>query len=162
MSNIKKLSSLIISKKATIGIIGLGYVGLPLSILFSKSGYRVIGFDINEDKINKIQNNQTYIERIPNKDIQLILKKGFCTSDFSNISNCDFIIICVPTPLKKNNTPNLDFVKNTIQFIFKFLQSGQVLVLESTSYPGTTRELIINKLKKKFEIGKDFYVGFSS
>ncbi len=161
MSNKKNLYKLISTNKAKIGIIGLGYVGLPLSILFSKKGFKVIGFDIDNSKIKKIKKKISYIDRISHKDIKKILKKGYCTSNFSDVSKCDFIIICVPTPLKKNK-PNLEYLKLTIKNIKNYLRKNQVLILESTSYPGTTREIIANTISKKFNIGKNFYLGFSS
>jgi len=161
MSNRNNLFKLVSSRQATVGIIGLGYVGLPLSILFSKKGFRVIGFDIDKSKIKKINNKVSYIDRISNQDIKKILKKGFCTYNFSHISKCDFIIICVPTPLKKNK-PNLEFLKSTINNINKHLRPNQVIILESTSYPGTTREILAKEILKKFNLGTNFYLGFSS
>ncbi len=164
MKNIflKKITNLIDAKKCRVGIIGLGYVGLPLSILFAKNNFKIIGFDIDKKKIAKIKKNNSYIDRISNKDISLINKNGNFYSNFSNIRKCDIIIICVPTPLKKNQNPDLSFIKNTINSIKVFLKKGQVLILESTSYPGTTEEEIYQKIKNNFEIGKDFFLGFSS
>ena len=164
MKNIflKKITNLIDAKRCRVGIIGLGYVGLPLSILFAKNNFKIIGFDIDKKKIAKIKRNKTYIDRISNKDISLINKNGNFYSNFSNIRKCDIIIICVPTPLKKNQNPDLSFIKNTINSIKIFLKKGQVLILESTSYPGTTEEEIYQKIKNNFEIGKDFFLGFSS
>ena len=155
--------NLLKSKKntVTVGIVGLGYVGLPLSILLAKKGFRIIGFDIDKKKIDKINKKISYIDRISNKDAGKILKKGFCTDNFSNISYCDFIIICVPTPLL-NNKPNLQYLKTTIKNIFKFFRKNQTVILESTSYPGTTRELLASIISKKFTLGKDFFIGFSS
>ena len=161
MSNIKKLSNLIVTNKATVGIIGLGYVGLPLSILLSKIGFKVVGFDIDKKKIKKIKSNTSYIDRISNQALKKIQKKGFCTSKFSYISQCDFIIICVPTPLKKNK-PNLSYLKSTIKNINKYLRPFQAIILESTSYPGTTREILAKNISKKFKLGKNFFIGFSS
>ncbi len=149
------------SRRITIGVIGLGYVGLPLSILFSKKGFKVIGFDIDKKKIKKINLKKSYIDRISDKQVSIILKKGYCTYNFSNISKCDFIIICVPTPLKKNK-PNLEYLKSTINNIKNFLKPNQTIILESTSYPGTTREVLGKVLCKKFNIGTNFYLGFSS
>ena len=149
------------SRRITIGVIGLGYVGLPLSILFSKKGFKVIGFDIDKKKIKKINLKKSYIDRISDKQVSIILKKGYCTYKFSNISKCDFIIICVPTPLKKNK-PNLEYLKSTINNIKNFLKPNQTIILESTSYPGTTREVLGKVLCKKFNIGTNFYLGFSS
>ncbi len=155
--------NLIEKKKITVGIVGLGYVGLPLAILFSKKGFHTFGFDVDTKKIKLIKNKVSYIERIPNKYISFLTKnKNNCFSSYKNIIKCNFIIICVPTPLKKNNTPNLLHIKKTIKNIKKYLKIGQTIVLESTSYPGTTEEEIVKILSNKFDIGKDLFVGFSS
>ncbi|MDC1077870.1 nucleotide sugar dehydrogenase [Candidatus Pelagibacter sp.] len=158
---IKKIIKDIRSKKAKIGIIGLGYVGLPLAILFAKKDFRVIGFDTDKKKIQALNKKKSYIDRISSSQVKQIFKKGFCTYDFSHITECDCIIICVPTPLKKNQ-PDLSFIKYTITSILKYLKKEQLIILESTSYPGTTRELVVNKVSKIFDIGKNFYIGFSS
>ena len=164
----KKLNNLLsfLKKKITkkdikIGIIGLGYTGLPLAIQIRKKGFIIFGFDVDKKKISNLKKGISYIDRIKNIDLRKFSKKLF-SSNFKNIQYCDVIIICVPTPLKGKNEPNLDFIKNTIQDIIPHLKKGQILILESTSYPGTTREIIVNKLKKKFNIGKDFFIGFSS
>ena len=164
----KKLNNLLsfLKKKITkkdikIGIIGLGYTGLPLAIQIRKKGFVIFGFDVDKKKISNLKKRVFYINKIKNIDLRKFSKKLF-SSNFTNIQYCDVIIICVPTPLKSKNEPNLDFIKNTIQDIIPHLKKGQILILESTSYPGTTRELIVNKLKKKFNIGKDFFIGFSS
>ncbi len=161
MSNIKNLTNNISLHNVTVGVVGLGYVGLPLSILFSKKGFKVIGFDNDKNKIQKIKKANSYIDRISNKDIKRILKKGFCTSNFTYVSKCDFIIICVPTPLKKNK-PNLEYLKSTIKNIKKYLRENQTIILESTSYPGTTREMFSKLISKKFNLGENFFLGFSS
>lgn len=164
----KKLNNLLsfLKKKITkkdikIGIIGLGYTGLPLAIQIRKKGFVIFGFDVDKKKISNLKKGISYIDRIKSIDLRKFSKKLF-SSNFKNIQYCDVIIICVPTPLKGKNEPNLDFIKNTIQDIIPHLKKGQILILESTSYPGTTREIIVNKLKKKFNIGKDFFIGFSS
>ena len=157
-----KLSKLIKNKKINIGVIGLGYVGLPLAILFAKKGLKVFGFDIDIDKIKILNSQKSYIERIAASDIILLLKKGVVTSNFENIINCDVIVICVPTPLKNKNIPDISFVKETFISIKKYLRKNQILILESTSYPGTTREEFANRLDKKFSLGKNFFIGFSS
>jgi len=159
---LKKTTNLIDTKKCTVGIIGLGYVGLPLSILFVKNNFNIIGFDIDKKKIKKIKKDNSYIERISNKDVGLINKNGKFYSNYSNINKCDVIIICVPTPLKKDDSPDLSFIKATISSIKKFLKKGQILILESTSYPGTTREEIYEKIKNRFNMGEEFFLGFSS
>ena len=158
----KKAISLIDNKKCTVGIIGLGYVGLPLSILFVKNNFKIIGIDIDKNKINKIKKNDSYLDRISNKDIALINKNGKFFSNFNKIKVCDIVIICVPTPLKIDQSPDLSFIRKTISSIKKFLRKGQTLILESTSYPGTTKEEIYFKIKDKFDIGKNFFLGFSS
>ncbi len=150
------------NKSSKIGIIGLGYVGLPLSILLVKNNFHIFGFDTDKKKISKIKKNKSYIDRISNSDVALINKRGKFYSNFSKIRECEIIIICVPTPLKNNTVPDLSFIRNTIKSIKKFLKKGQVLILESTSYPGTTNEEIYKKLKSKFNIGKNFFLGFSS
>ena len=158
----KKAISLIDNKKCTVGIIGLGYVGLPLSILFVKNNFKIIGIDIDKNKINKIKKNDSYLDRISNKDIALINKNGKFFSNFNKIKVCDIVIICVPTPLKIDQSPDLSFIRKTISSIKKFLRKGQTLILESTSYPGTTKEEIYFKIKDRFDIGKNFFLGFSS
>ncbi len=158
---LKNLYNSINKLNATVGVIGLGYVGLPLSILFSKKKFKVIGFDTDKGKINKLNKRKSYIQRISIKDIDKIYKKGFCTNDFSLIKDCDFILICVPTPLK-NNKPNLEYIISTYSNIKNYLREKQVLILESTSYPGTTREILSRELSKKFILGENFFLGFSS
>ncbi len=152
----------IISKKAIIGIVGLGYAGLPLALLFAKKNFCVNGFDIDKDKIRKIKKGQSYINRIKDEQIKILNKKGSFYATFENINKCDFIIICVPTPLKKNDEPDLKFVKKSFISIKKKLRVGQAIVLESTSYPGTTKDILVDQLKKDFSIGEEIYVGFSS
>ena len=115
----KHIIKKITTKKASIGIIGLGYVGLPLSILCVKKGFKVFGFDIDKSKINKINSKVSYIERIKNKDIEILNKKGSFSSKFNNVSKCDIIILCVPTPLKKNK-PYINHIKSTIKSVKKF------------------------------------------
>ena len=161
-SYIEKINHLIENKKCTIGIVGLGYVGLPLSILFVKNNFKIVGFDIDQIKISKIKKNISYIDRISAKDVNLINNNGNFYSKFSNIKKCDIIIICVPTPLKRNGSPDLSCIKETIYSIKKVLRKGQVLILESTSYPGTTYDEIYKKIKGKFKIGENFFLGFSS
>ena len=158
----KKIKKKIVSKKLNVGIIGLGYVGLPLAILLAKKNVNIFGFDTDEKKIKKLQNRKSYIQRISNSDIEILSKKSHVSSYFDNISKCDVLLICVPTPLKKFNKPDLTFIKKTFNSIKKYLCENQILILESTSYPGTTRDEFVNKLKKKFDLGSNFFIGFSS
>jgi UDP-N-acetyl-D-glucosamine dehydrogenase len=155
---VKKLDK----KKAVIGIIGLGYVGLPLSIRFSKVGYKVIGFDIDRNKIKYLNQNKSYISHISNKDIKSIQNNFLSTSSFNKINKVDIVILCVPTPLKKNKTPDLSFIINTIKMISPYLVKGQAVSLESTTYPGTTEEVVLPFIKKlNFNIGKNFFLVYS-
>ncbi len=155
---IKKISA----KKINVGIIGLGYVGLPLAILMAKKGVNIYGFDTNQKKIKIIQSQKSFIERIKVKDIKILNKKGKVSNNFLNISKCDVILVCVPTPLKNATSPDLSYIKIVISNIRKYLKENQILILESTSYPGTTREEFANKLKNRFNLGKNFFIGFSS
>ena len=161
--NFKKLiTDKIKNKNITVGVIGLGYVGLPLLINFAKNKVKTFGFDKDKKKISMIRKNKSYIDRISNKDIKYLTSfKNNCFSKMENLKNCDIIVICVPTPLKKN-LPNLSYIKSAVKEIIKNSRFGQIIILESTSYPGTTNDLIINKLKSRFIIGKNIFVGFSS
>lgn len=157
----KTITTLLKERKISIGVIGLGYVGLPLSILFAKKNFKLIGFDLDKKKIKFINKGISYIDRISHKEIKNLKKNNFFTSKFDQIKNCDFIIICVPTPLNKKLEPDCSFIEKTFSLIKDKLRVGQTIILESTSYPGTTRELILNKLNKKFKVGDNFFVGFS-
>ena len=149
-------------KKAVIGIIGLGYVGLPLSIRFSKVGYKVVGFDIDKSKIKCLNDNRSYISHIPNKDIKTIKNNFSCTSLFKKINETDVVILCVPTPLKNNKKPDLSFVIKTVKKILPHLRKGQAVSLESTTYPGTTEEIVMPFItKSNFNIGNDFFLVYS-
>jgi UDP-N-acetyl-D-glucosamine dehydrogenase len=156
---IKKFSD----KSATIGIVGLGYVGLPLAIRYAEVGYKVIGFDVDPDKAEKIKAGKTYIKHINDEVIQQAINNGFtATTDFSKAGECDALIICVPTPLDEHREPDLSFVINTAESLLPYLVKGQVVSLESTTYPGTTDE----ELKPLIEstgltVGKDIFLVYS-
>lgn len=151
------------SKQATIGIVGLGYVGLPLARRYSEVGYKVIGFEIDAAKVEKLKKNETYIKHIESKDIARMNQNGFIpTTDFSRIGEADAIILCVPTPLNKYREPDLSFVINTTEDILPYLRKEQVLSLESTTYPGTTDEELATRVESKgFTLGKDYYLVYS-
>ncbi len=156
------LKNKIINNKVKIGIIGLGYVGLPLSIKFTQKNISVIGFDIDKKLVSTLNNGKFHLKTINKIFMNKRFKRNFsATNNFSKISNVDVIIICVPTPLKKDKKPDLSFLKKTIKNIKKYLVHGQLISLESTTYPGTTRELIVNKINNKYEVGKDFFISFS-
>ena len=137
------------SRTAKIGVIGLGYVGLPLSLLLSEAGFKVTGFDIDTKKVTDLEAGRSYIFRIPAEEIQSARTKGFsATADFSGLSDQDAIIMCVPTPLTEHREPDLSYVANTAKAAAPWLREGQLVVLESTTYPGTTEELMIPILEE--------------
>lgn len=156
---IKKLKS----KEAVIGIVGLGYVGLPLMLRYSAIGYKVTGFDIDESKIAKLNAGQTYIEHISAAKIAEAREAGFeATSDFKRISECDAIILCVPTPLNKYREPDMSFVISTTDAVKKHLRAGQVVSLESTTYPGTTEEELLPRIQEEgLQVGQDIFLVYS-
>ena len=151
------------NKSATIGIIGLGYVGLPLVIRFMEEKFKVIGFDIDDEKCRKLNSGESYIRHIMEKSIQLALKNGFiATSNWNRITEVDCMLICVPTPLGENNSPDLQYIHNTLYSIKSYLQKGQLLILESTTYPGTTEEEIVPIVENcNFNIGTDYFIAYS-
>ena len=160
---IDKLHMRVKKHKSTIGIIGLGYVGLPLSIRFSEEGFKVVGFDIDKEKVDLLNSGKSYIKHINSDDIAAMSANGFmATSDFSQIATVDVIIICVPTPLGVHNEPDLSFIHGTLENIKPYLKENQLLVLESTTYPGTTEEEIVPVIKNAgFNIGENFFIGYS-
>lgn len=163
--NLKKnILNKINNKCFNIAIIGLGYVGLPLALSFSKKKLKIKIFGVDKDKtkIKYLNLNKSYISNIKNNNIEKFnSKKNIFTNNFKFVQKCDFIIICVPTPLKKNQ-PDLSFIRLAVKNLRKFVRNGQAIILESTSYPGTTEDLIVKKLKSRFKIGKNLFVGFSS
>jgi UDP-N-acetyl-D-glucosamine dehydrogenase len=157
----KQIIQSIKKRNSIIGIIGLGYVGLPLCNIFLKNKFTVYGFDIDKKKINLLKKKKIYIPNIESKFNNFINKKFFVFNNFNAIKKVDVIIICVPTPVNKNNTPDLSPIISTIKKIIKFIKLNQLLVLESSTYPGTTEQLIVNQIKKKFIIGKNYFIGYS-
>ena len=147
-------------KTAKIGIIGLGYVGLPLTLQFSKKKFEVLGFDIDIEKINLLNNNKSYIKHISSKIIKRNRKNLTFTSSFNQISKVDIIILCLPTPLTLNLKPDLSYIKKTMLKIKRYLENGKLIILESSTYPGSTKDLILPFLKK-FKVGHNFFVGYS-
>lgn len=161
MSRIKQM---IEKKEATLGVIGLGYVGLPLAVEKAKAGYKVIGFDLQQQKVDMVNNGVNYIGDVVNEDLSTIVKSGMlvATSDFSKIAQLDCVSICVPTPLDKHQQPDISYVKSSAETIAKYLHEDMLVVLESTTYPGTTEELIKPILETSgLKCGKDFYLAFS-
>ena len=163
-----KLLEKIKNKSAIVGIIGMGYVGLPLALTFSAKKFNVLGFDLDEKKISLLNKGRGYLKHISDNKIKQAVNSGYLktTSDFSKLKEVDAIIICVPTPLTEHREPDMSFVENTAKTIAKYLRKGQLVVLESTTYPGTTEELLLPMFensndKNKFKVGKDFYLAFS-
>ena len=144
-----RLSQAIIARTATIAVCGLGYVGLPLAATICRAGFSVVGFDIDTEKITAINDGRSYIGAVRTEEVSDFVKIGKlrATRDFRELAHCDIIIICVPTPLTRHREPDLSFVKETAETIARTLRPGQLVVLESTTYPGTTDEVVKPILK---------------
>lgn len=152
------------NKKINIAVIGLGYVGLPLAVEFCKSGFKVIGIDIDEQRIATVAKGKSYIRDIPEETIFNLVKNGLFTASFrfSPLEKTDAAFICVPTPLNKTKDPDISYILDAVNQIKKYLHKEQLVVLESTTYPGTTRELILPILEETgLKVGVDFYLAFS-
>ncbi len=151
------------NKTAVIGIIGLGYVGLPLALRFSEVGYPVLGFDIHPAKVAKLNGGETFIEHISSSSIAAARSRGFsATTDFGRISEADALILCVPTPLTKHREPDLSFVLDSLGSLLPYLRAGQVVSLESTTYPGTTDEELGPRIESQgFTLGEDIFLVYS-
>lgn len=160
-----KLLLKIEKRQINVGVVGLGYVGLPLAVEKAKAGFKTIGFDVQEQKVDMVNQGTNYIGDVVDSDLALLVKNGMlsATSDFSFIKDVDFIAICVPTPLDEHQQPDISYVKTSTEAIAKYLKKGTMVVLESTTYPGTTEELIKPILENGsgLKCGKDFYLGFS-
>lgn len=151
------------NKTAVIGVVGLGYVGLPLVLRYSEVGYRVVGFDIDQSKIDHIEAGTSYIEHISAGSIARAVEQGFeATTDFNRASDVDALILCVPTPLNKYREPDLSFVLDTTDSLVPYLRAGQVVSLESTTYPGTTDEELLPRIESRgFKVGQDVFLVYS-
>lgn len=160
-----KLIEAIKKREVTIGIVGLGYVGLPLAREFLKKDFTILGFDLDDNKIGMLNKGKSYIRHIGEDFLReyVLEKKMFgATSDFSRLPEADMILICVPTPLDEHYNPDLSYVLNSTEVIAKYLKKGHVVVLESTTYPGTTQEEMLPVLERTgMTVGKDFYLGYS-
>ena len=150
-------------KTATIGIVGLGYVGLPLMLRYCEVGYKVVGFDIDQTKVDALRAGKSYIEHISSASIENAVRSNFDpTTDFSRAADVDALILCVPTPLNKYREPDLSFVLNTVEALLPHLRAGTVVSLESTTYPGTTEEELKPRIEKRgLKVGKDIFLVFS-
>lgn len=150
-------------KKGIIGILGLGYVGQPLFLRYADIGFKVLGFDIDEEKVKELNGGHSRIEHISDAKISQAIKRGFeATSDFSRVAECDALILCVPTPLNKYREPDMSFVINTTDMLKPYVREGQVVSLESTTYPGTTEEILLPRVTEKgFVVGEDIFLVYS-
>ena len=161
----EKLLSRIAERKITVGVVGLGYVGLPLAVEKAKAGFRTIGFDVQEEKVNLVNAGHNYIGDVVDAELAQLVRNGTlsATSDFSFIKDVDFVAICVPTPLDVHQEPDISYVESSAKSIAGHLTAGTIVVLESTTYPGTTEELLKPLLEEGsgLKCGTDFYLGFS-
>ena len=163
MNTLAPLLEKLASKQAVIGVVGLGYVGLPIVIRYSDVGFRVIGFDIDPEKVEKLNQGASYIEHIPGDHITRAIAGGFsATTDFNEASKADALILCVPTPLDDQRQPDLSYVLNTTDSLVPHLRSGQVVSLESTTYPGTTEEELLPRIESTgLKVGQDIFLVYS-
>jgi UDP-N-acetyl-D-glucosamine dehydrogenase len=151
-------------RTATVGVIGLGYVGLPLAVEFARSGYRTIGFDVRADVVEAVLAGESHILDVASERVRAFVGEGLltATTDMSLLAECGAIAICVPTPLSKTKDPDLTYVASATQAVKAAMQPGQVIILESTTYPGTTRDVLLPVLEEKgLQVGKDFFLCFS-
>jgi len=159
-----ELKAKIENKKANIGIIGQGYVGLPLAVEFAKAGFKVTGFDTDEKKVSDINKGISHILDVPSEDVKALVETGKlkASADTSLLNKMDAVIICVPTPLRKTKEPDISYILSASEAIAKNKRKGQLIILESTTYPGTTEEIILPKLESdSSKAGKDFFLAFS-
>jgi len=161
MNNIKQK---LLNKTATLGVVGLGYVGLPLAVEKAKAGFKTIGFDVQESKVEMVNAGKNYIGDVVNEDLEEIVKSGLlsATTDFAQVASADCVCICVPTPLDEHQQPDISYVKASAESIVPYMHKDMLIVLESTTYPGTTEELLKPILEKSgLKCGEDFYLAFS-
>ena len=159
-----KLIGKLRSREAQIGIVGLGYVGLPLSLAYAEAGYRVLGLDIDENKTDCINQGKSYIQHIDEQRIAQAIRqqKIWATTDFSKAAEADALILCVPTPLNQYREPDLSFIRTTMEKLLPHLRQGQVISLESTTYPGTTEEELRPLIEQQgFVVGEDVFLVYS-
>jgi UDP-N-acetyl-D-glucosamine dehydrogenase len=158
------LADRIRSRRARVGIVGLGYVGLPLAVEFARAGFRVTGIDINETKASRVNDGDSYVGDVPSSTLGPLVESGKlrATSDFDEVAELDTINICVPTPLRKTKDPDMSFIVSSCQEIARRFHPGMLVVLESTTYPGTTEEVVLPMLTQPgLEVGRDFFLCFS-
>jgi UDP-N-acetyl-D-glucosamine dehydrogenase len=163
-SRLEDLKQRIESREARMGVIGLGYVGLPLSVEFARAGFKVTGFDVDVQKVESLREGQSYIEDVSSEDLQSVMADGRlqATTDFSDLARLDVINICVPTPLTNSKDPDLSHMTGAMQEILRRMRSGQLVILGSTTYPGTTHDLFVPILEQSgLKVGEDFSLAFA-
>jgi UDP-N-acetyl-D-glucosamine dehydrogenase len=159
-----ELTDKISERRAVVGVIGLGYVGLPLAVEFAHGGLKTIGFDLDDHRTSLINRGQSYIPDVPTEAVKTLVDRGklSASSDFSKLSETDAVVICVPTPLRKTKEPDISYILAASEQVRRYLHSPQLIVLESTTYPGTTDEVLLPMLEETgLSLDKDFFLGFS-
>jgi UDP-N-acetyl-D-glucosamine dehydrogenase len=159
-----KLLQRIEKRRARLGVIGLGYVGLPLAVEFAEAGFNVTGFDIDERRVKELNRGESYIQDVPTAQLKKLVQSGLvsATTDFSKLAEMDAVNVCVPTPLSKTRDPDVSFIVAATENLAKYLKPGTLVILESTTYPGTTEELILPMLSTNgMKVGRDFFLAFS-
>jgi UDP-N-acetyl-D-glucosamine dehydrogenase len=158
----RELREKIEQKKATVAVIGLGYVGLPMCLEFARAGFSVLGIDLDEKRIEKLNAGESYILDVDTDDLKAVRTRFHAASSYDNLTSADAVIICVPTPLRKTKDPDLSFILSATGQIKRYLKNGQIVILESTTYPGTTDEIILPELQTTgLRAGEDFFLAFS-
>jgi UDP-N-acetyl-D-glucosamine dehydrogenase len=163
-SNAEQLAGKIRSRRATVGVVGLGYVGLPLAVEYADAGFHVVGIDLSKAKTTRVNKGDSYVGDVPSSVLAPLVEKGLlrATTDFSAIREFDTVNICVPTPLRKTKDPDMSYIVSACEEIAKYFHPGMLVILESTTYPGTTDELVLPMLEKSgLKVGEDFFLCFS-
>lgn len=161
---VEKLIHKLVNKEATLGVLGLGYVGLPLAVSYAQAGFKVVGFDLDQSKVDALSRGESYIIDVPTPELKKVVDKGLltATTDMAGLSAVDGVNICVPTPLGKTGDPDISYIQSAVEAIAAGLHDGMIIILESTTYPGTTEEVILPRLESEGKVvGKDFFLAFS-
>lgn len=164
MTSVERLKQRILERDYVVGVIGLGYVGLPLLLRFGEVGFKVLGFDVDPDKVKRLNDGTSYIHHLPGNRVEALRQKGrlSATDDMTRLGEPDALLICVPTPLTAHREPDLRYVQMTSEAVADSLRAGQLVCLESTTYPGTTEEVVLPQLARdRLRVGRDFFLAFS-